>query len=65
MIYYAGTEYIQGIRKNVSKLLTGKMRMFTAPKHPYQHVDTISDWACNEIRYGISQYEIDWMWVDV
>ena len=61
MIYYGGTEYIQGLRNNVSKLMKGNMRMFTAPKHPYQHIDKVDRWASDEIKWAIEQYNTDWV----
>jgi len=59
--YYGGTEYIQGLRANVPKLIGGNMRMLTAPKHPYQHVKKIDDWAISEIKWALEQYQQDWI----
>jgi len=61
MTYYGGTEYIQGMRTNVPKLLSGNMRMLTAPKHPYQKIDRVTGWAQDEIRWALEQYHTDWI----
>ena len=56
MTYFAGTEYIQGMRENVPILKAGGARMFTAPKHNFQKHRKIEPWMLEEIEWAISQY---------
>jgi len=65
MIYYGGTEYIQGMRQNVPKLISGNMRMLTAPKHPYQHIANVNEWTRNEIRWALGEYEKERLFINV
>ena len=56
MVYYGGTEYVQGMRENVPILKADKARMLTAPKHPYQKHQEVNAWMQDEIRWAIGQY---------
>jgi hypothetical protein len=56
LIYYGGTEYVQGLRENVPKLLEKRARMLTAPKHPYQKNEQVQDWMLTDIEWAIGQY---------
>lgn len=56
MIYFGGTEYVQGIPRNLPKLLETKTRMLTAPKHPYQQHQNIGKWMLEIIEDAIGEY---------
>ena len=56
MIYFGGTEYVQGMRRNVPILKRNGARMLCAPKHPYQQFKTVTPWMQDEIRWAIEQY---------
>jgi hypothetical protein len=56
MIYFGGSEYVQGLKQNLEKLMAGKMRMFTAPTHPYQGHEEIRPWMQREIQEAIGRY---------
>jgi hypothetical protein len=56
MIYFGGTEYVQGMRTNVPILKRHGARMLTAPKHPYQGHKAVNEWMQNEIRWALDYY---------
>lgn len=56
-VYFGGTEYVQGMKLHVPKLLAHDVRMLTAPKHPFQQHRQIEDWMLPTIRWAIGQYE--------
>lgn len=57
MTYYVGSEYVQGIRSNMDKIKNNGMRIFTAPKHPYQKNDQVDAWALNTIAWAIEELD--------
>jgi hypothetical protein len=57
MTYFGGTEYVQGMRENVPKLVKGHMRMLVAPKHPWQPNRRIERWMLEEIQWALKQYQ--------
>jgi len=61
MIYYGGTEYTEGIRRNVPKLIHKGLRMITAPKHTFTKTKTVTPNMVEEIRWAIEQYDTDWI----
>ena len=56
MVYYGGSEYVQGIRPNLERMKAEKTRMLTCPKHPYQMNEEISDWMLDDIRWALEEY---------
>ena len=55
MRYFAGAEYVQGLRPNMGKLKAGNMRALIAPKHPYQKYDKIEEWMLDDIAWAIEE----------